>query len=314
MKRIKKILIVVMMMWGLCAAAQTPRITITKFEHNPLSIIGKMDPVRDANGDDCAVIRFFVSDRYFSIDEALRTDTLIGELRTWIPKRTKRLTIRHEGMLPLVGYEIPMLIESKNTYEATVEAVVTTKVEKNKPAINKKPRTSGVYLGAGYNVMSMSGPSFALGLDVSHHQIEIGGVFGLNKTDDIYFYDEEGNLLSAYNYQPLRLQMRYGYDLQLSNFLSLAPQVGIAYNSANGKAVSGIVNTNEKYQKINSISMLGAVRLTMAFSRHFKLQITPEYDFGVSKNLNCKWVGDIDKTVKSWTDGFNLNVGLMVLF
>jgi len=314
MKRIKKILIVVMMMWGLCAAAQTPRITITKFEHNPLSIIGKMDPVRDANGDDCAVIRFFVSDRYFRIDEALRTDTLIGELRTWIPKGTKRLTIRHEGMLPLVGYEIPMLIESKNTYEATVEAVVTTNIVKKESAVVKKAKTTSVYLGIGYNVVSITGPSLGLGLDINHHQIEVGGVLGLSKTDDLFFYDEEGYLLSAYNYQPLRLQMRYGYDLQLSDFLNIAPQVGVAYNSASGKAVTGIANKNEKYQKINSVSMLGAVRLSMALSRNFKLQITPEYDFGVSKNLNCEWIGDINKSVKSWTEGFNINVGLMVFF
>lgn len=313
MKKILCLLLWMMLTCGTSIMAQTPRIMITKFEYNPMSLIAKMDPVRDGNGEDCAVIRFFVSDKNYHIDEALRTDTLIGEMRTWIPAGTKRLTIRHEGML-LEKYVIPMIIESKATYEATVETSLTSPVVRKETSTHKKDKTTFFYLGAGYNVILISGPSITLGMDIKHHQIELGGIFGLSKSDDLFFYNNEGDFVSAYNYQPMRLQMRYGYEVELVDFLSMTPQVGIAYNMATGKDVAGYSNTNDKYQKVNSFSALGAVRLTAALSHHFKLQVTPEYDFGVYKNLNCKWIGDVDKTVKSWTDGFSLNVGLMVFF
>ena len=49
-------------------------------------------------------------------------------------------------------------------------------------------------------------------------------------------------------------------------------------------------------------------------SKQVSLQLTPEYDFGLSKEDLCKLIGDNDKTFKSWTEGFNLNVGVMISF
>lgn len=281
-------------------------IKVTKFERNFTSLIASMDPVYDNAGEACAVIRFLVRDEGFEIEPnlgVLKRENRIGEVRMWVPVSTKRIIMRHLGTMPL-SYEIPVTLESKVTYDAVLEI---TKAEKSALAPNVK-----FFVGAGYNIMSISGPSLAAGLDFNHHIVEAGFVYGVNKTDDWYFYNTNGEVLAAYNYKALRLSLRYGYDIKASDFFFITPQAGVAYNSMSGTSEGR--TSNSTYQSANSISAFGAVKLSVALGKNFRLQVTPEYDFGVSKNDLCKLVSNNDDTFKSWTDGFNLNVGLMIYF
>ena len=296
-----KFLILILLM----AAAGTINaqdIDITKFERNYTSLIASMDAVYDNTGEACAVIRFFVRGDGFIIEPnmgMMKQETKPGEIRVWVPKGTKRLTIRKEGLLPLTGYNIPMTIEPKATYE--VEVSVNDGANKH----------HNVYAGVGYNALSISGPSVALGFDINHHNIELGAVYGLNKTDDMYFYDANSDVTGAYNYQTIRIQLRYGYDIGITDFFSIMPQAGAAYNIFTGNEV---VKGNSTFDSANSLSAIVAVRLVTSFNNRFKLHITPEYNIGLNKNDNCKVLSDFDSKFKSWTEGFNLNIGLMYFF
>ena len=281
-------------------------IKVTQFERNFTSLIASMDPVYDNAGEACAVIRFLVRDEGFEIEPnlgVLKREDKTGEIRLWVPVGTKRIIVRHLGAMPL-SYEIPVTLESKVTYDATLEI---TKAKS--PVIGSNVK---FFVGAGYNIMSISGPSLAAGLDFNHHIVELGFVYGLNKTDDWFFYNSNGEVLGSYHYQALRLSLRYGYDIKASDAFFITPQAGVAYNSMSGTSEGR--TSNSTYQSANSISAFGAVKLSVALGKNFRLQVTPEYDFGVSKNDLCKLVSDNDDTFKSWTDGFNLNVGLMIYF
>lgn len=303
----KKILILSVLMLISITPLRAQDIEVMTFERNVTSLIASMDPVYDISGEACAVIRFFVREDGFEIEPnlgVLKREDRTGEIRMWVPMGTKRLTIRHAGSMPLTGYEIPVVLEPKVTYDATVEIVEKPHVFS--PDVH-------FFVGAGYNVMSISGPSLAIGLDISHHIIEVDGVLGLNKTDDWYFYNSSGSTIAAYNYKAFRIGARYGYDFKVSDIFSVIPQVGAAYNSMSGEAVGTIVQ-NGTYKSASSVSAFAAVRLAVALGESFRLQITPEYDFGLSKDNVCKLVSDNDSKFKSWTDGFNLNIGLMVYF
>ena len=283
-------------------------IQISRFERNYTSLIASVNPVYDNTGEACAVLRFYVREKDFIIEPNLgmmKQEVLPGEIRIWVPKGTKRLTVRKQDWMPLTGYEIPVVIEPKVTYD--VELSITEEALKR----NKANKGHNVYVGAGYNIISISGPSVALGFDFNHHNIELGAVFGVNKTDDLYFYDSSTNVNAAYNYKAIRIQLRYGYDFKVTDFFSVMPQVGGAYNLYSGNEV---LNSSSNYDSANSMSIIGAVRLLTSFNDRFKLQITPEYDFGVYKDKNCKMIYDFDKDFKSWTSGFNLNIGLIYFF
>ena len=305
----KKILCVIILLVLLISEGKAQNIQITKFERNITNLIASTNPVYDNAGEACAMVRFFVRDMGFTIEANLgvvKTDTLSGEIRLWIPTGTKRITVRHEGMLPLSGYEIPIRIESKATYEATID------IEERK---EKKESNAHVFLEARYNVMTLAGPEVGLGVEVKNHVIEVNAVYGLKKSDDLFFYDKDGNMNEAYSYQPFRLGLRYGYEIEIiENVLAVVPQVGCAYNLMSGKGVASTVSTGDDYKTASSFSALGALRLQVALGNHLKLYVTPEYDYGLYKDDNCKWISDYDKTFKGWTDGFNLSVGLNVSF
>ena len=311
MKKIVSLLALILT-FSLQANAQK-KIQVTKFERNVTSLIGSMNQVEDNTGEACAVLRVRMPDNIFEIEPNLgivKKETKTGELLLWIPVGTKRLTVRHYGVMPLAGYEIPVRLEPKVTYDAEVEIVEYTSGSKGK---SYEERDYHVFVGAGYNVTAISGPSAMIGLDYKHHMIEVGAVFGLNKTDDMYFYNSDGNLNAAYNYQAFRVSLRYGYNLGLSDIFSLTPQLGAAYNSMSGTAIKN-GNSNSSYQSTSSVSGIAAVRVMAKLSKQIGLYVTPEYDFGLSKEDICKLIGENDKTFMSWTEGFNLNVGVMISF
>ena len=160
----KKILIGLLLM---VAASEmiAQDIQVTRFERNYTSLIASANPVYDNTGEACAVIRFFVRDDGFILEPnmgMMKQETKPGEIRLWVPKGTKRLTIRNGNWMPLTGYEIPVVIEPKVTYEAEI-SITDEAIQRNKANKNHN-----VYVGAGYNITSISGPSVALGFDINY--------------------------------------------------------------------------------------------------------------------------------------------------
>ena len=81
-------------------------IQVTRFERNYTSLIASTNPVYDNTGEACAVIRIFVRDDGFIIEPnmgMMKQETKPGEIRMWVPKGTKRLTIRNSNWMPLIG-------------------------------------------------------------------------------------------------------------------------------------------------------------------------------------------------------------------
>ncbi len=307
--RTKIVLLFSALISAICVNAQD--IQITKFERNYTSLIASMNQVKDNNGEACAVIRFLVREKDFQIEANLgvvKKEVLPGEIRLWVPSGTKRITtIRYKNLLPLTNYEIPVQIEPKVTYEATLEITESAMLRQ------KANKDHNVYVGAGYNIMSLSGPSVAIGVNVNHHQIELGACYGLNKTDDLYFYDSKGDVIGGYNYGAIRANLSYGYEIMASDFFAVTPLLGASYVAFVGTEVDGSLK-NSNYSNANSLSVTGGVRFTISVSDQFKLCVTPEYDVAVYKDNTCKLVSKYDDTMKNWHTGFNLNVGFMFFF
>lgn len=297
--KIKIVLIMTALITVLNAKAQDIR--VAKFERNYTSLIARMHPQYDNSGEGCAVFRCFVRGKGYTIEPNLGVvkDSLAeGEIILWVPQGTKRFTVRHTGSRPLVGYEIPLRIETKTDYNVYIDSV--------------KPKAHNVYIGAGYNIMSISGPSVAIGVSLNQHNIELGAVYGLNKTDDLYYYNQSGSVIAGYKFNAIRAYLKYGYEIPLSDYFSLTPQAGVAYHAYSGES---IVNSNDNsYESASSMSLLAGLRFTVSITDNFKFCLTPEYDMAIYKGDNCNIISSIDDTMKSWHTGLNLNVGIMVYF
>lgn len=297
-------------------------IWVNRFEPNYTSLIARMNQVRDNADEACAVLRCYVRGDGYTVEPNLgivKDSLLDGEIRLWVSKGTKRLTIRHKGLKPLIGYVIPIRLEQLTDYDVDIESIADQpnngtarnmkESEDNKHRVRKHP----FYMGAGYNIISVSGPSLNMGVNIKHHNIELGAVYGLNKTDDLFFYDSNGNTIGGYNYNAICAKISYGYEIKASDYFAITPMIGASYLAYMGSEVEG-VNKNTSYEVAYSLSVIGGLRLTVAISEKFKLCLTPEYHAAAYKDKTSKLVSKYDDKLKSWHTGFNLNVGFMFFF
>lgn len=297
-------------------AAQEQDIVINNFRCVISDLIGSTRPVYDNTGEGCAVLVFNVRDTTFVIEGnlgVLKRESEVGTIRLWVPKGTKRLTVKHDGLFTLRGYEIPVTIESKMAYHAYLWATnsPTGRGGVKEPSLKKNIH---FYIGAGFQALPLLGPSLAIGVDIDHHIVEVGGIYGLGKTDNLYMYRGE-NLVAGYKYQAIRSYLRYGYDIMVAKEqMGIMPQAGVALNVMNGEAASGLSTSTKDFKRASSVLATLAVRVTARLGYHVGLHVTPEYSMGLYKSNNCKLLSDNDSGFKQWTDGFGVNAGLTVYF
>ena len=230
-----------------------------------------------------------------------------GEYMVYMAEGAKKLKVKLPRCLPI---EIMFKDWGISSLDGKVTYVLKIKVERDDQPI------SSFTFGVGFNVISILGPSVTLGFDYKNFNVEIGGIYGLNKSSDIYIYDKGGTLKDGYSYKPIRGFLRAGYDFKLSPIVSLTPQIGGAFTAFSGSRLDDVPAASEKVlDGASAISATAGLRLMFApFGRTFRLQITPEYDFAVSKDKNYEKLSEFDSKIKSWAEGFNISLGALFYF
>lgn len=325
-----------------CSSTQAQDIEIREFRQNVTSLIGSVNPVYDNTDQACAVIRFFVRDTTFVVEGnmgVMKRISQLGEIMVYVPAATKRLTVRHEGLLPL-RYELPSKLEPKKTYDAYLLALKTPQRQENsyqqsntthvrttpgknmgKPdrRLKESETKAGIrpMIGLGYQIMALFGPTISVGVNMNHHLIELSGVIGLKKSDELHLYDSDQNLIATRQYAPLKVQLRYGYEFSVANIakdvnLSIAPMVGGSLNVFNSK--TEVNEYREYFKRASSVSLTPGVRASVQVGDHLLVHMTPEFALGVYKSDNCKVISNSNKNFKKWTDGFNLSLGINYIF
>jgi hypothetical protein len=306
----RQILLLLLMLWS-GATVWAQDFKITKFSENLLDLTASRADVRDNNGDACALIKFSVRDLGFEYEPnmgVVKKEQRVGETWLYVPAGTKRLTIRHPQLGILRDYVIPTTIEKKVVYEA--EILITD--EEYLRAKRQSDRLFHLNVGVGFNALSIMGPSASIGLSVKEHQLELGAVYGVGKVSDISVYEPAtSQFWGTYDYNAIRLYARYGYDIEVSQLL-ITPQVGAALNMYNSSEMRR--GTQGGLGKTNTVSATVGCRLSYCFSKAVRVQLTPEFDFGLKKDKGFEVLQEVDSKIKSWTTGFNLNAGLVFSF
>lgn len=343
---------VVLLLLLLSSGAMAQDIEIRDFKTDPTNLKAANDNVKDLAGNDCALIRFSTRDTTFTIETnvgIVKRVTGPGEILVYVPTMAQRLTVKHDGLLPLRRYKIPMKLEPKRTYDATIWAVqiagkpesevvnvkkdtIKTPVASKETAmpvtparqdmVKEQPKKEAnvtethmrMYAGAGFEVVAMTGVSMLVGMEAGHHVAELGATIGVGKSETLYFYDSKDNLVAGRKYGAMRMSLRYGYELQLTKTLALTPMIGGALNVFSGNEENGNPVYPDYYKEASSVSLIPAVRLSYAIGKSVRLHATPGFALGVYKSNNCKLIAENDSKFKSWTDGFSLNVGVNILF
>lgn len=289
------------------------RIQVSKFEKNITSLIGSVNPVEDNTGEACAVLRIWMPDNDFEVEPnlgVLKRETKTGEQLLWIPVGTKRLTIRHNGVMPLAGYAIPFRLEPKVTYDAEVEIVESLK----KSGSIYQERDFHVYAGVGFNAVSLLGPSATLGLNYKNFIVEGGFVYGLDKVENVALTLQSTSVLTeAYDYTCMKAWTQVGYQIKAAEHFYIIPMAGATFNMINGKNTLSSAST-DYFKKSNPMSIHAAVRFSYEVIDHIHLYLTPQYDFSLGGDQIFEVIKGANSKLKAWGEGLGINAGIICEF
>lgn len=284
---------------------------ITMFEKNPLGLGSALANIKDNNGDVCALIKFSTRDTDFEFEANLgivKTEKKVSEIWIYVPVGTRRINVKHPRFGILRHYEIPVRIEAKTDYEAEILIV-------NKPRPSVRKRNVFVNIGLGYNALNIMGPSAFIGLNIGAHNIEGGTIIGLNKVNNINFYIASNNeFMGTFDFSAMRFYARYGYDIKVGSSILLTPQIGAAINHINGAEIRRSTSGVNLFGNASGIITSVGCRLNWCLNKHIRLHITPEYDFCIKGDRGFNIIKDSDSKIASWSDGLNVNAGLVFHF
>jgi len=321
----------ILLLWFLgTATLQAQDFRITKFQENLLDLTAASASVKDRNGDVCAIIKFSLRDDKFVFEPnmgAVKTEKKVGETWLYVPPKTKRITIRHPQLGMLRDYPIPVEIEQKMVYEAEIEitnqdylnSLLESKTDtvrivqvRDSIVYQEKERNFHVVAGAGFNVMSVMGPSAFLGFQLKEHSLEAGAVIGMGKVKDVSIYQVDNSAFwGTYDFKPLRFFARYGYGIGASA-LVVTPQVGVAITSINGAVMRRSSVGVDLFGKSHVVSATAGCRLGYRLGKSLQLQLAAEYDIAVKKSTGYSALEGLDSKIKSWGSGININAGFAV--
>lgn len=112
-------------------------------------ITARVNVVRDANDDECALIKMVTTDVGYNLDEGLKREPRVGEIWFYVPQGTKRIVIRHQKLGKLV-YALPETLKAKTTYQiklpSNVEIIVHEDVGGQYLVMNVQPTDALVYI------------------------------------------------------------------------------------------------------------------------------------------------------------------------
>ena len=295
------------------ANVSAQNIAIKSFVQSDMTVVDT-HPVTDHNGEYGATIRFWIqgNDEDYDIqfnNGILRRENRNGVILCWVPKTTKRITkLRYKQELPLTGYKIPIKLESRMTYDATIEIIKGS-------ARQQKPRKVFLNLGLGFNALSIMGPSAFIGLNIGAHNIEGGALIGLNKEAGVNFYKASNSeFMGTYDFSAMRFYARYGYDIKAGSSILITPQIGAAINRIKGAEIRRSTSGVNLFGNASGIITSVGCRLNWCLSKNIRLQITPEYDFCIKGDRGYNIIKESNSKIASWSDGLNVNAGLVFHF
>ena len=131
------------LLWPLLIMGQSHDFMVQDFHENTTDLSAATSGIIDKNGVPGILIRFAVRDPQFEVEGNLgnlAVEQKTGELWVYVPQGTKRLDIRHPRLGIIRGYEIPIKLKAKTTYDAEIVATGNASALMQDDIRNEPPR------------------------------------------------------------------------------------------------------------------------------------------------------------------------------
>lgn len=175
-------------------------------------------------------------------------------------------------------------------------------------------KNNGGYIEANAQAGSMLAVGIASGFNVSNINFEFDYLFGLSKSEEIYWNNiSESVRPSSYTYTPSFIGGKVGYSFCIGNRVQITPQVGAGSVMINGKKSSDGESTSE-YDQTYVFKGIAALRINIAIQNNFGISLTPEYSVPIKKGLIYEDLSRTSSKIKAWETGFNGKIGINLFF
>lgn len=128
---------------------EAQNIKVESFSRLENDITARVNVVKDANDDECALIKMVTTDVDYDVDERIKIEPRVGEIWFYVPQGTKRIIIRHKKLGKL-DYTLPETLEAKTTYQIklpdNIEIIVHADVGGQYLVMNVEPINATVYI------------------------------------------------------------------------------------------------------------------------------------------------------------------------
>ncbi len=177
-------------------------------------------------------------------------------------------------------------------------------------------RKTDYYFAAGVGIGSAMNVSASLGTHINNFNIEVNYQYCFDERPSIYWY----NLENSYSHDEARYNPliiiggKVGYGINAGTRFKFTPQIGYQFTKLKENLIV-MHNSSIGYGFIDGAycsSLTVGIRAYCAFSSHFGMSLTPEYRIGVAKSEGFKTLSDVSSKIKSFGEGFNLNLSLVV--
>ena len=107
--------------------ADAQRFSVSSFRQLPNDVSAFINPVRDLNDEDCGLLKIIASEDFaFSTPLGIvKREDKVGEIWLYLPRGSKKITIKHPEWGVMRDYAFPDRIVSHMTYEMRIDEPVT---------------------------------------------------------------------------------------------------------------------------------------------------------------------------------------------
>lgn len=216
-RKFRRAILMLMLLSAICARVNAQEFSVESFRQLPNDVSAFISPVRDLNGDACALVKVMASSDFaFSSPLGIveRKDD-VGEILLYLPKGSKKITIKHPALGVLRDYLFPAPLEERMTYElkirmpepaVTVEhdTVVFTKTIVDTVAVTKpKIKLPVAFYAMLTSSFHENGPSFGLMFAVMRrHGMFIHARSDFRSVGETQFTCDEKGFIGSSNVKP----------------------------------------------------------------------------------------------------------------
>lgn len=169
------------------------------------------------------------------------------------------------------------------------------------------------YLGANFQVGSLSGIGASVGAYISNFNVQLDVLMGLTASEPIYWNGLSTDPYS-YTYKPLYLGVKLGYGIKVGESFRFTPQVGIGVSKITGTVDHKGQGSDPEVKAMSAVPLSVGLRAEWLIAKHFGICVAPEYDIAMQKGKPYEAVSAVSSDVKGFGEGFNLKAGLFLIF